>query len=98
MDERKLRDALKACHSGCELPVERQQAVLHAIRKEEMVVKRKISVALVFALVMILAIGGTAIAASLGVFGQSAGERVNEQSARYRAHTRRYWQISMSAL
>lgn len=81
MDERKLRDALKACLSGCEFPVERQQAVLHAIRKEEMVVKRKISVALVFALVMILAIGGTAIAASLGVFGQSAGERVNEQSA-----------------
>lgn len=81
MDERKLREALKACLSGCEFPEERQQAVLRAIRKEEEPVKRKISMTLVFAIIMTLAIGGTAFAASLGVFGQSANDEMNEQSA-----------------
>ena len=81
MDERKLRDALKACLSESDFPPERQQAVLRAVRKDEKVVKRKMSVALVFAIVMVLAIGGAAIAAGLGVFGQSVNDQQNEQSA-----------------
>ena len=81
MDERKLRDALKACLSEADFPPERQQAVLRAVRKDEKVVKRKMSVALVFAIVMALAIGGAAIAAGLGVFGQSVNDQQNEQSA-----------------
>lgn len=81
MDNRKLRDALKACLSESDFPPERQQAVLRAVRKDEKVVKRKMSVALVFAIVMVLAIGGVAIAAGLGVFGQSVNDQQNEQSA-----------------
>lgn len=81
MDERKLRDALKSCLSEADFPPERQQAVLWAIRKDERVVKRKMSVALVFAIVMVLAIGGAAIATGLGVFGQSVNDQQNEQSA-----------------
>ena len=81
MDERKLRDALKACLSGADFPPERQQAVLRAIRKDETIVKRKLSVALVCAIVMMLALCGAAIAAGLGVFGQSASDAQNAQSA-----------------
>lgn len=81
MDESKLRDSLKACLSECDFPAERRQAVLRAIRKDEKAVKRKISAALVFAIVMMLAVGGAAIAAGLGVFGQAGNDAINEQSA-----------------
>ena len=81
MDERKLKDALKACLSKADFPPERQQAVLRAFRKDEKVVKRKISVAMVFVIVMMLIVGGAAIAAGLGVFGQSVNDQQNEQSA-----------------
>ena len=81
MDERKLRDALKACLCEADFPPERRHAVLRAVRKDENVMKRKMSVALAAAIVMMLAIGGAAIAAGLGVFGQSAGNAQNEQSA-----------------
>ena len=43
VDEKKLGNALKACLSDSEFPLERRQAVLRAIRKEEKVVKKKIS-------------------------------------------------------
>lgn len=76
-----LRDALKACLSESDFPAERRQAVLRAVRKEEKPVKRKISAALVFAVVLTLALGSAAFAASLGVFGLSAGDDMNEQSA-----------------
>ena len=81
MDERKLGDALKACLSEADFPPERRQAVLRAIRKDENAVKRRISVALVAAIVMLLALGGAAIAAGLGVFGQAVNDQQNEQSA-----------------
>ena len=63
VDEQKLRNALKACLPQSEFPPERRQAVLRAIRKEEPIVKRKISTALVFAIVMTLIVGGAALAA-----------------------------------
>lgn len=72
---------MRACLSGADFPPERQQAVLRAIRKDEKVVKRKLSVALVCAIVMMLALCGAAIAAGLGVFGQSASDAQNAQSA-----------------
>ena len=37
VDEKKLGNALKACLSDSEFPLERRQAVLRAIRKEEKV-------------------------------------------------------------
>ena len=80
VDEQKLRNALKACLPQSEFPPERRQAVLRAIRKEEPIVKRKISTALVFAIVMTLIVGGAALAANLGVFGQSVNNDDNEQS------------------
>ena len=80
VDEKKLGNALKACLSDSEFPLERRQAVLRAIRKEEKVVKKKISAALVFAIVLTLVVGGAAVAANLGVFGQSVNDQQNEQS------------------
>ena len=80
VDEQKLRNALKACLPQSEFPPERRQAVLRAIRKEEPIVKRKISTALVFAIVMTLIVGGAALAANLGVFGQFVNNDDNEQS------------------
>ena len=69
VDEQKLRNALKACLPQSEFPPERRQAVLRAIRKEEPIVKRKISTALVFAIVMTLIVGGAVLyAAGMGLF------------------------------
>ena len=64
VDEKKLGNALKACLSDSEFPLERRQAVLRAVRKEEKVVKKKISAALVFAIVLMLAVGGAAQSAA----------------------------------
>jgi len=81
MDENELRSALKACLADSRFPEERQQAVLRAIREgEKRTVKRKLSAALVFAAVLILAVGGVAIAAGMGVFGQQSANEMNEQS------------------
>ena len=46
----------------------------------ERVVKRKISMTLVFAIVMMLALGGMAVAAGLGLFGQLRVQKVDEMS------------------
>lgn len=79
MDEQILRDTLKACLSQADFPIERQRAVLHAVRKDESRMKRTLPAALVCALVLLLALGGAALAAGLGVFGQSA--ETNQESA-----------------
>ena len=81
MDERRLRDALKTCLREADFPPERRQAVLRAIRKDETIMKRKLSLALVCAIMLMLALCGAAIAAGLGVFGRSAGVAQNEQSS-----------------
>ena len=46
----------------------------------ERVVKRKISMTLIFAIVMMLALGGMAVAAGLGLFGQLRVQKVDEMS------------------
>ena len=59
--------------SDFDFSLERRQAVLQTIRKEENpVVKRKASAVLVLAVVLSLLIGGAALAATLGIFGHAA--------------------------
>lgn len=79
VNEQKLRDALKACLSEADFPQERQLAVLRAIRKDGQTVKKNLSVAVICAIVLVLALGGMALAASLGVFGMAG--QTNPQSA-----------------
>lgn len=79
MNDQKLRDALKACLSEVDFPQECQCAVLRTVRKDEPIVKRKLSVVAICVMVLMLALGGMALAASLGVFGLAG--RTNEQSA-----------------
>lgn len=81
MDDREIQEALKACLAECAFPEERQRAVIHQIREENTIMRKKLSVTVVFALGLMLALAGAAIAAGLGVFGQSAGDSANEQSA-----------------
>lgn len=70
MNENELRRALKACLSDSAFPAARQREVMRQIKGEKPIVKRKLSVALVCAIVMIAALGGVALAAGLGGFGQ----------------------------
>ncbi len=69
MNEERLRSALKACLSNASFPDERQREVLSQMGGER-VLKRKVSLALVCAVILSLALAGVAIAAALGVFGQ----------------------------
>lgn len=71
VNEPKLQEALKTCLSETDFPQERQWAVLRAVRKDEQDVKKKLSVALICVIVLMLALGGMALAASLGVFGMA---------------------------
>lgn len=80
VNEPKLQEALKTCLSETDFPQERQWAVLRAVRKDEQDVKKKLSVALICVIVLMLALGGMALAASLGVFGMAG--KTNQQSAR----------------
>lgn len=77
MDEKKIADALKACLANSEFSKERQQAVFREIRGEHVKMNRKISVSLVFAIVLILAIGGMAIAAGIGLFGRFSEDEMS---------------------
>lgn len=79
MNEQKLRDALKACLSEADFPQERQWAVLRNVRKDGQIVKKKLSFAVICVMVLMLALGGMALAASLGVFGMAG--KTNPQSA-----------------
>lgn len=79
MIEQKLKNALALCLKDADFPADRQRAVLRAVRKEETFVKKKLSVALICAIVLMLTVGGMALAASLGVFGMAG--RTNPQNA-----------------
>src|SRR5699024_4876695 len=68
---------LKACLANSEFSKERQQAVFREIRGEHVKMNRKISVSLVFAIVLILAIGGMAIAAGIGLFGRFSEDEMS---------------------
>lgn len=79
MNEQKLRDALKACLSEADFPQERQWEVLRNVRKGEQTVNKKLSFAVICVMILILALGGIALAASIGVFGMTG--KTNQQSA-----------------
>ena len=79
MNEHTLRNALKACLSEAAFSPERQQEVLRTVRNDSPEMKRKLPAALVFAIIMLIVIGGAALAAGLGAFSRFAD--ANAQSA-----------------
>lgn len=70
MNENDLRRALKACLSDSAFPAAKQREVIRQIKGEKPIMKKKISVALVCAIMMVAALSGVALAAGLGGFGQ----------------------------
>lgn len=69
MNDDRIRESLKACLSDSRFPMERQWEVLERIQGETPIMKRKFSMALVLAAVLLLAMGALAVAAGFGVFG-----------------------------
>lgn len=71
MTEEKLRECFKEQLPALPLGFEeRNNALLNRLTKQEAVMKRKISFSLVFAMVLLVAVLGIAVAAELGAFGQ----------------------------
>lgn len=79
MDENQIRKAVSESLSRVAFPDARQQAVLEQIRGGKAMEKKRISVALVCAVVLTLALAGAALAAALGVFGQLATDEMTAQ-------------------
>lgn len=79
MNDDALKHALKACLSAADFPKTRQRAVLAKIKGDQKAMKKKISAVLAFALALSL-IGGLALAAGLGLFGQLGENRLTEES------------------
>ena len=82
MDDNKLRAALKTGLSAAEFPDARRRAVMQAVAGESPAARRKLPAALVFAVVLTLILGGTALAATLGIFGRLADEESPSSFAR----------------
>lgn len=80
MNENDLRRALKACLSDSTFPAARQREVIRQVKGEKPIMKKKISAALVCAVMMIAALGGVALAAGLGGFGQLSLNPENPQT------------------
>lgn len=68
MNDNPIRESLKACLASSSFPQNRQREVLERIQETKHM-NKKLSYTLVFAAVLILALGSLAIAAGLGVFG-----------------------------
>ena len=69
MDETRLRNAISQSLAHADFPDARKQQVLEQIRGEKPM-KKKLSVALVCAIVLTMLFAGAALAAMLGIFGQ----------------------------
>jgi len=78
MDEMKIRSAVQQSLGNACFPDARKQAVLDTIRGEKPM-KKKLSLALVCALILTLALGGAALAAALGVFGRLSASPYDAQ-------------------
>ena len=78
MDEMKIRSAVQQSLGNACFPDARKQAVLETIRGEKPM-KKKLSLALVCALMLALALGGAALAAALGVFGRLSASPYDAQ-------------------
>lgn len=81
--DKDIKTSLNAHLSGLHVS-ERQQAQMYSriVKGEQPVMKKKISAALVFAIVMIIAMGGMALAAGLGLFGHFSAEPNNNNGNR----------------
>lgn len=79
MNDDKLYKALRAGLSGMDFPAARQREVLRIIKGETDMKPKKISLALVFALILTLLMAGAALAAALGVFGQLGNPYTSER-------------------
>ena len=89
MDDRELRRlmhvAADECFSGIDSPPSRYYDIMRKIKGEEKV-KKKISMTFAFAIVLTLALAGTAFAASLGLFGHFAGKDDNDWASNKLEH------------
>ncbi|MFR5786674.1 MAG: hypothetical protein ACLUHE_05940 [Christensenellales bacterium] len=62
---RLIHEAADACLSGVDAMPSRHDAIMHCIKKEKKVEKKKVSFALVCAIVLTLVLAGAAVAAGL---------------------------------
>lgn len=83
---RLVHTAADECFSGVDALPSRHSEILRQIRGEKKIVKKKISMALAFAILVTLALAGTAVAAGLGLFGHFAGRDDNEWASGKLAH------------
>ena len=81
--DKDIQNSLDAHLSGLHVS-ERQQAQMlnRIVRGEQPIMKKKISAALVFAIVMVIAMGSMALAAGLGLFGHFRQTQENNNGAR----------------
>ena len=81
--DKDIKNSLDAHLSGLHVS-ERQQAQMfnRIVRGEQPIMKKKISAALVFAIVMMIAMGSMALAAGLGLFGHFRQTQENNNGAR----------------
>ena len=92
--DKDIQNSLDAHLSGLHVS-ERQQAQMfnRIVRGEQPIMKKKISAALVFAIVMMIAMGSMALAAGLGLFGHFRQTQENNNGwkswRRWPTHTKR---------
>ena len=81
--DKDIQNSLDAHLSGLHVS-ERQQTQMfnRIVRGEQPIMKKKISAALVFAIVMVIAMGSMALAAGLGLFGHFRQTQENNNGAR----------------
>ena len=79
--DKDIKNSLDAHLSGLHVS-ERQQAQMfnRIVQGEKPIMKRKISAALVFAIVLVLAMGTVALAAGLGLFGHFSNPEVQQRA------------------
>ena len=81
--DKDIKTSLDAHLSGLHVSERQQAQMLHSIVKGgQPVMKKKISAALVFAIVLVLAMGTMALAAGMGLFGHFRETQENNNGAR----------------
>lgn len=81
--DKDIQNSLDAHLSGLHVSERQQAQMFHRIvRGEQPIMKKKISAALVFAIVMMIAMGSMALAAGLGLFGHFRQTQENNNGAR----------------
>ena len=81
--DKDIQNSLDAHLSGLHVSEQQQAQMFNRIvRGEQPIMKKKISAALVFAIVMVIAMGSMALAAGLGLFGHFRQTQENNNGAR----------------